>query len=275
MKNFLKFGLKFASVVAFCTFALLNTRAVQAAAISNDRVDLVRYNPSATDVLKRGQTLKFFVWNVHKYTDEQAERTVAYMSKVADFVFIEESMMGGEFEKFYRSLKAMTWLSALSFSTDPAVFTGVTTGTHFTISNSFGVRSTAREPITVTAKMIVVTELPIEGTKETLLVANIHGINFVNNYDYATQLMQVQEILLAHKGPIVFGGDFNMWSLDRALMLHRLATNVGLDYVPLADDHRTLMLDQMFTRGLIVKSARVMVDLEGSDHLPLWAELIL
>ncbi len=248
--------------------------AAQVSTVS-ERVEIVRYNQARTAKVRIGDRLKFAIWNVHKFTDDLALRTVDYFSHVADFVFIEESMVGGRYERFFKNLGTMQWLSAQSFSKGQSEFTGVTTGTRFAVANSYGVRSNAREPILKTPKMFVVTEIPIEGVANTLMVVNIHGINFVGNGDYASQLIQLEAVLKSHAGPIVLAGDFNLWSIDRAIMVHTLAKRVGLDYVPLTDDHRGLPLDQILVRGLRPHEARVMVDLEGSDHLPLWAELEL
>jgi endonuclease/exonuclease/phosphatase (EEP) superfamily protein YafD len=253
----------------------LSAKAAQAPPVAADRVGLLHYNSQRSAKLKVGDRLKFAIWNVHKFTDSLALDTVEYFSETADFILLQESMVGGRYNSFFQNMADHQWLSAQSFSKGKFVFTGVTTGTRYQVSNSYGIRSDAREPILKTPKMLVVTELPIEGMSVKLMVVNIHGINFVSNADYASQLDQLIPILKEHQGPVVLAGDFNMWSIDRALMLNEVARLADLEYVPLDDDHRTLPLDQMFVRGLLPHEARVMNDINGSDHRPLWVDLEL
>lgn len=260
-------------------FFILNlslTAAAQNASVGpGDRTTVERYNSTREKALVPGQKVNVFVWNVHKYTDELARQTVAKKSEIADFVLIQESMMGDGFTAFYESAKSMAWYSAKSFETDPGIFTGVTTGSKYRVVAASGILSYAREPVTSTPKMIVLTEIDIKGRSETLLIANIHGINFVSTAEFASQIEQLQNALLEHKGPIIVAGDFNLWWYERALVLGRMARNVGLDYVWLEGDRRTLPLDQMFVRGLSIVKGRVMSEQGGSDHWPLWGEFVL
>jgi endonuclease/exonuclease/phosphatase (EEP) superfamily protein YafD len=239
----------------------------------SDRVGLIKYNSVSTPTARPGDTLKFFIWNVAKYDDPESVRAVTRYSQLADFVLIEESMMGGTYADFYKSLSGLNWYSAASFEKNQGEWTGVTTGTRLAVSGAFGIRSNGREPFLHTPKMIVITEHPIVGRTDKLWVVNIHGINFVDASVYVTQINQLEKALATHQGPIVLAGDFNLWSVDRALIVNAMATRIGLHYVPLKDDYRTgIPFDHIFTRGMTTVATEYMNGQGGSDHKPMWGE---
>ncbi|MGI9234324.1 MAG: endonuclease/exonuclease/phosphatase family protein, partial [Woeseiaceae bacterium] len=76
------------------------------------------------------------------------------------------------------------------------------------------------EPWFGTRKATLITEYGLTNTDRTLLVVNIHGINFTFGIrDLENQFQRAREIIAAHKGPVLFSGDFNTWRGKRAQML--------------------------------------------------------
>ena len=79
------------------------------------------------------------------------------------------------------------------------------------------------EPLALLPKSSLLTYYPIKNTQQTLLVANIHAINFtLGTGRFTQQLLEIKEILAQHSGPIVFAGDFNTWSDQREAVLDQI-----------------------------------------------------
>lgn len=131
----------------------------------------------------------------------------------------------------------------------------------------------SHEPWFGTRKATLVTEYGLTGTHETLLVVNIHGINFTFGVrDLENQFRKAQEIIAAHEGPVLFSGDFNTWRGKRAKMLDELVQSVGLTPLEFSADYRKRFLgwplDHIYKRGLDTIHATTQ-DLSSSDHNPM------
>src|SRR5690606_1151818 len=101
----------------------------------------------------------------------------------------------------------------------------------FAAISSLPVRSLEKEPILRTSKMILLTEYKIKDSAETLMVANIHGLNFVPNWKFQVQLAQLEMELKKHRGPIILGGDFNTHNIPKLMLMADFAVRLRLDYV--------------------------------------------
>ena len=131
------------------------------------------------------------------------------------------------------------------------------------------------EPLALLPKSSLLTYYPIKNTQQTLLVANIHAINFtLGTGRFTQQLMEIKALLAQHSGPIVFAGDFNTWSDQREELLDQIIGDekLGLLKVEFVSTVETLAwghrLDHIFFRGLKVISAEI-IPVESSDHYPL------
>lgn len=135
------------------------------------------------------------------------------------------------------------------------------------------------EPWIGTRKATLVTEYALTNTDKTLLVVNIHGINFTFGVrKLKNQLQQAQAIIAGHDGPVLFSGDFNTWRGGRARVLEEIVGD--LDLVPLEYDvdHRKRIfgraLDHIYLRGLSIVHATTTVA-NSSDHNPMSVRLRL
>jgi endonuclease/exonuclease/phosphatase (EEP) superfamily protein YafD len=128
------------------------------------------------------------------------------------------------------------------------------------------------EPFLRVPKTAVISYYAMEGGPESLLVVNIHGVNFApGSTELAQQLMSVQERIARHDGPVIVAGDFNTWSRRRMVVLHQLAQKSGLRAVNFEgrpSRHFGRQLDHIYYRGLIAQHAWVTA-LQSSDHYPL------
>jgi len=137
----------------------------------------------------------------------------------------------------------------------------------------------AHEPWFGTRKATLITEYALSGTNDTLLVVNIHGINFALGIsDLEKQFAQAKEVIAEHDGPVVFSGDFNTWRRQRAQMLEQMLAELGLTALDFDVDHRKRFfgwaLDHIYVRGLYSEYATTLQS-DASDHNPMAVRLRL
>ena len=135
----------------------------------------------------------------------------------------------------------------------------------------------ATEPWLRTPKATSVTLYPLAGSDASLLTVNLHAVNFSFGVkEYRSQLEAAAELIRAHEGPVIFGGDLNTWSDRRQATLDALTDELGLTAVPFSPDHRTSRfgrpLDHLYVRGLTWQSSKT-VQVVTSDHNPLLVTL--
>ncbi|USD39356.1 endonuclease/exonuclease/phosphatase family protein [Ferrimonas sp. SCSIO 43195] len=139
--------------------------------------------------------------------------------------------------------------------------------------------SAPTEPVTNTPKASLISEVTM-ADGQSLLMINIHGINFVTNSDYRRQLDTLEGAIDAHRGPVIFAGDFNTWSDGRKALLDALAQRQGLASVQFADSSG---IKQFFGHELdhilyscqltpVADSADVLSQFTSSDHTPLYVQ---
>jgi endonuclease/exonuclease/phosphatase (EEP) superfamily protein YafD len=136
-----------------------------------------------------------------------------------------------------------------------------------------------QEPWLGTLKATSITEYGLSGTDETLVVVNIHAVNFTFGVaEFQSQMDQVRMALAGHDGPVILSGDFNTWRKKRVEILDLLAADLGLDALSFEDDNRKTVfgypVDHLYVRGLTVRSAGTQI-VKTSDHNPLLAEFSL
>ena len=137
----------------------------------------------------------------------------------------------------------------------------------------------AHEPWFGTRKATLITEYALSGSDDTLLVVNIHGINFALGLsDLENQFAQAKAVIAAHDGPVVFSGDFNTWRRQRALVLEEMLGALGLTALDFDVDHRKRFfgwaLDHIYVRGLYTEHATTLQS-DASDHNPMAVRLRL
>ncbi|MEX2365314.1 MAG: endonuclease/exonuclease/phosphatase family protein [Pseudohongiellaceae bacterium] len=133
------------------------------------------------------------------------------------------------------------------------------------------------EPLIRIPKATNVTTYGLLDYERPLLVVNLHAINFsfgINSYHL--QLQQIEKILNAHDGPVIFAGDFNAWHPKRIKLLLEFAKQLKLLEVPFAEDFRKQVfgrhLDYVFIRDLRINDAQTQ-QVMSSDHNPMLATL--
>jgi len=219
-------------------------------------------------------SIELLSWNIQKARHPRSMDDLSRFADGKDLVLIQEAPLASaltgatantgywSFAPGYRTARAMTGVLTLS-GTEPLA--------HCTL--------TTREPWLRTPKATDVVQFGLTETRETLVVVNIHAINFsIGVRAFTAQLEQVRHVLQDHTGPIILSGDFNTWRAHRMEVLTTLADEMGLTPLTFAIDHRTTAfshaLDHIYTRGLKARAATT-VTVESSDHNPMSVELSL
>lgn len=213
-------------------------------------------------------------WNVHKGKDPEWVRDLLGAEARADLLILQEAVAASD------AIETLAGERFRSFSEGFGFDEGVS-GV-MTLSSARPLAEcdlVSHEPWLRTRKATLITEYALTGTKQTLLVVNMHGINFTLGVsDFEEQLVKAQSIAARHEGPVLFSGDFNTWRGRRKAMLDDVLGEIGLVALKFSDDHRKRFrgwpLDHMYVRGLepIYATSR---EVDSSDHNPMSVRLQL
>ncbi len=193
-------------------------------------------------------------WNVHKNADPAA--ALLGLAPDADLVLLQESasVTGGP-----PGYAMMVVAFRRARDGRPA---GVKTVTGVAPTSTTALLSDTREPLVRTPKSALVSTVPL-APGGSLLVANVHGVNFRNARALAGQLEELDPLLREHTGPIIVAGDFNTWSRARHDALVDFAQQHGLESVFVGAD--APRLDAVLFRGLHPEDSSV-IPSKASDH---------
>lgn len=217
-------------------------------------------------------SIRLLNWNVHKRGDAAWRQDFDRLTGDADFILMQEASLDPSADTTFAA--GRYWTFAPGYRTARGV-TGV-----LTLSREEPLARcnfVSREPWLRSPKATSISEYAVAGIPQTLVVVNIHALNFVLGLsDYAAQLDRVLEVLRDHDGPIILAGDFNTWRGRRMNILTNLADSLGLHAVSFADDERLRVfgqpLDHIYVRDLEPLASET-VAVHTSDHNPMTAVL--
>lgn len=223
-------------------------------------------------------SIKLLNWNVYKGKKYNWQEDFQSIFEKYDIMTLQEIITNDIVEKVFQEIIGFERVYAYSFQYNKdKSFTGLTTLSNTKSIYSRYIATSDFEPITNTPKVSLYTKYKIQNSNKELLVANIHSINFVSQQSFENQLDQAFSELHEHKGPIIFAGDFNTWSVKRLMALYKITSKLNLTPVKFSPDKRKkvigLALDHIFTRGLEVKSSRAIGIIKSSDHVPMEIEV--
>ncbi len=208
-------------------------------------------------------------WNIQKEKQEGWETDLIHLSEDADILTIQEAFLTEELRKLLDS-RPYYWQLVTAFEYQQ-VKAGVLTAA--TIEPNFLCPLRAAEPFTSLPKTILITRYPLANTHLSLMIANIHMINFALDIAaFRDQARQMEEILLHHQGPMIIAGDFNTWSEERLSIIEDMSDRLHLARVDFKTDLARKAfghtIDRVYYRGLTLEEALV-VEVDSSDHNPL------
>ena len=137
------------------------------------------------------------------------------------------------------------------------------------------------EPLLRSPKATSVTEYALLDSDQTLVVVNIHAVNFSwGTGAFQQQFEQIHDVLRDHDGPVILSGDFNTWRKRRVQIVNEIAASLDLTSVSfgdeLVDDNRTRVfgkvIDHIYVRGLSTLDSDTEI-VKSSDHNPMSATL--
>ena len=234
---------------------------------------LVGSNRSAHGELDSGD-IRLVNWNIQRGADPRWTTDLATFESDPDLIVLQEVPLNSNawgvvtahqyhsFSPGYRTRRSLTGVMTVSAAKP------------LTQCNLVSVEPWLRSP-----KATVITEYGLTNTDQTLLVVNIHAVNFTfGTHDFHKQFRQALSILNDHAGPILLSGDFNTWHWRRSEILKEMTDSLSLEMLDYDEDHRKRFfgqpLDHIYIRGLeVLKATTRQVD--SSDHNPMSVRLRL
>ena len=213
-------------------------------------------------------------WNIQKGGDPKWTEDLRSLTGEADLMVFQEAAVdssawetvGDEhyqsFAPGFRTLRSMTGVMTLS-AAEPLAQCNLV----------------SHEPWLGSAKATVITKYGLTGTDRTLLVVNIHAINFTFGIrDFEEQIRGALDSISAHTGPVLLSGDFNTWHPGRMDKMQKMLGPRGFVALEYDVDHRKRAfgqpLDHIYVRGLKAIEATTR-RVASSDHNPMSVRLRL
>ena len=224
------------------------------------------------------QVTRIAIWNLCKGAGgrlfEHDYRMVCYRS---DIVLTQEALLSERGILTYTE-PGFAAIHAASYMRRDGIRDGVMTVSRFHFDEpSMRIVCKYPEPIFQTPKVALVSYFKIAGTDKRLMVINIHA-TLVRRPEGATEeMLHLVSQLPDHDGPIVFAGDFNTFTTRYLGVVSRVLRRLDLKLVDIANDPRPAIgaLDQIYVRGVEVRSAHIDTTVRNSDHFPLFVELAI
>lgn len=224
--------------------------------------------------------VSLLVWNMYKGQNPSWKEDFQTLSEGKDLLLLQEMFLNENMRSTLSEQEGFEFQTGTSFiyveeNAKTGVINASTTKAHQVIPR----QSKVREPVINTPKMAMITTYPIKGRSETLMAINIHAINFVTALELSIQLFDLADYIQKHKGPVVFAGDFNVWSTHKQNLLFYIVKKLGLttvEFDPAHDDRMRVfgrIIDFIFVRGINYENSKVWGEIEGSDHKALSVDL--
>lgn len=217
-------------------------------------------------------------WNTQKLT-----QTVAFQVELARvlrefpslFLLFQEAKLALHNDSHFPK---WSYAIAPNMQTNRSVY-GVLTASQYAFTDAQARLTRKREGMFATFKSYMLSYHPLPNN-QSLLVVNVHAINFVSANFFQREIELLKTELLDHNGPMIVAGDFNVWSRQRRLYLRQLCRTLGLRQAYMNDSqhiktYRKHPLDFIFYRDLWLKEAIAIDTTTVSDHNPIYARFVV
>jgi len=223
-----------------------------------------------------GPTIRCLVWNILKARRRAWARDFTDLVFDRDLVLLQEAVINAPSDTLFTDSKRFEWVMARSYRhRNSDIENGVKTGCVASATERHFYLSPHSEPVVNTQKLLLVTRYPLANESQTLLVLNMHAINFVSVRKYVEQLDQLADALRDHAGPVILAGDFNTWNPQRLGHFLDISEEAGLIEAAMERKgrltHFNQHLDHVFFRGLELRMIASLGHYQSSDHAPITA----
>lgn len=207
-------------------------------------------------------------WNIYKQQKKQWREKLQQWTDKADLLTLQEVKYSPQFRKFSKD-NNLLYLQNYAFKYNAFSY-GVNTLSKYNSRFVCGTRDA--EPWIRVPKTGLASIYPIANHPDSLLVVNLHGVNFTfTPQPLIKQLQPYLQLIKSHSGPVIFSGDINTWSKQRLAAVDNALLDTGLKEVIFSDDHRMAIfgipMDHVYFRGLRVVKAESIAT-RASDHSP-------
>lgn len=211
---------------------------------------------------------KLLNWNIYKQQEPGWQKNLQEWTENTDIITLQEAKLSPELIDFSKQNK-LSYLQNYAFKYRGFIY-GVNTLSKVEALSACG--TAYKEPWIRVQKTGVASTYAIQGSKDPLLVINLHGINFtLTEKPLKKQIAPYLALIKQHHGPIIFSGDFNTWSDVRLESVEQSLIASGFSEALFREDKRLtifgLPLDHIFFRGLKVVEAQSLTT-ASSDHSP-------
>lgn len=101
---------------------------------------------------------------------------------------------------------------------------------------------------------LIATTYPLQGGSDRLLVVHFHNASIVGSVTQLDLLNKAERLIEAHRGPVLFAGDFNTWTTDKLNNVYALAQRQEMSKIYFDSPYETPLgqrqVDHAFIRGL-------------------------
>lgn len=238
----------------------------------NCETELARPDLTAVAVAENGlspEHITLLTWNIFKQSRSNWLTDFQQLSHNKDLLILQEAYLDESLASVL-SNHPYHWLMTTAFYYQDNA-TGVLTASRNPSTRYCALY--AKEPLIRTPKSILLSTYPLVGTDQSLLVANVHGINFSLGLEvYRDQFKALGKVLRNHSGPLILAGDFNSWREERQAIMNKMRNELSLQQVEYEGHHRITVfgnpIDHIYYRGLELVHASS-PEVSSSDHNPL------
>ena len=219
-------------------------------------------------------TFGMLCWNVYK-NNRKHPKFQAFLhneveKRAVDFILFQEA---GFRDNNHFELPHFSYDAAANLEFRGA-FYGVLTASKIESTRAKAYLSEGRESLFGPHKSLLLSDYHFDDGS-SLLILNVHAINFRENQRYSKELERFLNLLKEHKGPMILAGDFNSWNEKRMKKLQKIAERLSLTAVSFKETSKVKSfmgktLDFVFYRELELLEAEVMDEHKLSDHNPLF-----
>lgn len=215
------------------------------------------------------QNISVLNWNIHKNRAYNWSADFKLLADQQDIVIIQEAYLNSTLLDALDQ-QDMRWSLNVAYYRDNKP-TGVLTAS--AVKPYYSCGFLVSEPVIRVPKSTLINYYQMEGVEQSLLVINIHGINFtLGTETYKKQINRLKKYARLHDGPMLIAGDFNSWSDDRDEIVNQILTDVSLKSSRLESSNQTRIfgkvVDRVYYRGLepIFQKS---IPVTSSDHNPI------